>query len=212
MSESSLTSSEQIRLNSGLPNPGMVIGAPAPREVVRCASCMLVQFRTLSDLCRRCDGPLPRPQVEIEPAAAEPQPQPTFGILPGVKHIEPLEVRGKTLPSFALGPRLRELRECKNLTQAQIARKAHVPRTYVSRIEHCHLLPGLGVVERLAEALEVEVLELLPHPNGTSQPAVANDPYWNALVRYFRLLQDTQRSQILARVRLMIRSPNSSAA
>lgn len=214
MSESNLINSEQSQLSSGLQTPAVVIGTPASREVVRCARCMLVQYRTVSDLCRRCNQPLPRPQAEIAAAVAEPQPEPTptFGAIPGVRHLDPLEVHGKTLPSFALGPRLRELRECKNLTQAQIARKAHVPRTYVSRIEHCHLLPGLGVVERLAGALEVEVLQLLPNQNGTPGPTVPNDPYWNALVRYFRLLQDSQRSEVLARVRSMVRPPHSSAA
>src|SRR5262245_10576283 len=29
------------------------------REVVRCQECQLVQFRTQSDLCRRCAKPLP---------------------------------------------------------------------------------------------------------------------------------------------------------
>ena len=34
-------------------------GEIAPREVVRCQECQLVQFRTASDLCRRCAQPLP---------------------------------------------------------------------------------------------------------------------------------------------------------
>ncbi len=33
------------------------------RDVVRCEGCSLVQYRTVSDLCRRCDKPLP-PRLE----------------------------------------------------------------------------------------------------------------------------------------------------
>jgi transcriptional regulator with XRE-family HTH domain len=212
MPESNLIASNPS-LNSTLQNPAVIIDAPIVREVVRCGGCMLVQFRTVSDLCRRCHRPLPRPLSEmvnsdIETNLEDSEP----AAMPSTRAIEPLDVRGKTLPGFALGARLRELRECKNLTQADIARKARVPRTYVSRIEHCHLLPGLGVVERLAEALEVEVTELLPNGSAGRTSSPPNDPYWNALVRHFRLLADDQRAEILQRVRTMIQPQVVSVA
>src|SRR5437773_665278 len=133
------------------PNAG-ILTAIGPREVVRCGQCNLVQFRTISDLCRRCCLSLPRPQSEL---AAEAEAEAAQAATEAARASErTAEVHGKTMKEFQLGPRLRELREFKSLTQAQVARKAHVPRTYVSRIEHSHLLPGLGVAQRLADALQ----------------------------------------------------------
>lgn len=205
-------------INGGLQNPNLsVINNAGGREVVRCAQCLLVQFRTVSDLCRRCDRPLPRPlelsdadSGEAEEVAIGAPPQSAVREAP----VPAIGYRGKTMADFSLGPRLRELREFKNLTQAQIARKARVPRTYISRIEHCHLLPGLGVAQRLADALAVGILELLPNsskPSGDSGPS--KDPYWSSFAHHFQQLRIEQQSAVLSRVRAILRQrPMSSAA
>ncbi len=202
-------------LNGAMQNPAVsVIDNGGAREVVRCAQCQLVQFRTVSDLCRRCDRPLPRPQLEMTSIAAHDAGDEMTG--PPAERIAPVraaEYRGKTMRNFSLGRRLRELREYKNLTQAQTARKARVPRTYISRIEHCHLLPGLGVVQRLAEALSVGMLDLIPNPSDDAEDTgLPNDPYWNSLVRNFRPLQNDQKAAVLSRVRAMLRQRQVSVA
>lgn len=58
--------------------------------------------------------------------------------------------------------RLRELRRSRGLTQLELAEKAHVTVSYVSRLEAGSAAPGIDLVERLAEALQVSVADLLP--------------------------------------------------
>jgi DNA-binding XRE family transcriptional regulator len=49
----------------------------------------------------------------------------------------------------------------RGLTQKQLASAAHLPRTYISRIENGRILPGLGTLERVAYALHVDLPALL---------------------------------------------------
>src|ERR1022692_2858391 len=49
------------------------------REVVRCDHCLLVQFRTTNNLCRRCHASLDEDEPEIVQAAPEPQLVPING-------------------------------------------------------------------------------------------------------------------------------------
>jgi transcriptional regulator with XRE-family HTH domain len=58
--------------------------------------------------------------------------------------------------------RLRELRISRGLTQAELARAAHVTATYIWRLESSGAAPGIDLLERLASALGTSVHELLP--------------------------------------------------
>jgi transcriptional regulator with XRE-family HTH domain len=186
-----------VRSSSG------VASAPAAREVLRCNQCHLVQFRTLSDLCRRCGYALPRPQAELEALAEQADAEAQASLCAGGAGAQiAADLPGKAIQELSLGARLRAIRESRNLTQAQLAKKARVPRTYVSRIEHAHLLPGLGVAQRLADALCVGLLDLVPNRGGGSSPA--HDGYWNSLVRYYRGLGEDQRYAVLSKVRAML--------
>jgi len=187
-----------------------VIQPVGAREVLRCAQCHLVQFRTASDLCRKCNRPLPRPLEFADVASMEEEK--AGGIAADrTMPVCPIVCHGKTIKNFSLGPRLRELRESGNLTQAEIARKASVPRTYVSRIEHGHLLPGLGVTQRLADALGVGILDLVPNANGENE-AFSGDPYWTSLALHFSQLQIEEQALVLTRVQAMVRHRQMSAA
>jgi transcriptional regulator with XRE-family HTH domain len=77
----------------------------------------------------------------------------------------------KTMPSF--GARLRELREHAGLTQAQLAERAGLHLSAVTRYEHGRREPTLATASLLATALGVPVDELLkpgaaeaPRPRG----------------------------------------------
>src|ERR1017187_8984986 len=87
-------------LNGRLQNspPGGVITAACTREVVRCNGCFLVQFRTSSDLCRRCANPL------------LPQPPPNLGEAGGPGNgetIPTVSVASSSKRIFRDDPRLR---------------------------------------------------------------------------------------------------------
>jgi transcriptional regulator with XRE-family HTH domain len=58
--------------------------------------------------------------------------------------------------------RLRELRRARGMTQAQLARAAHVTETYVSKLETAQIAPGVDLVARLSRALTCSISDLLP--------------------------------------------------
>src|ERR1700704_2319026 len=91
------------------------------REVVRCDHCLLVQFRTSNDLCRRCHACLD--EDEPEPVAAPPPPQ----MMPA---------NGNGRGHLNLATSIRSLRLRNGLSQRQLALRMSVPRTYVSKIEN----------------------------------------------------------------------------
>src|ERR1700757_4704043 len=117
------------------------------REVVRCDQCLLVQFRTTNNLCRRCHLSLDQEEPEIA-ACALPEVLPMNGNGNGHGHLN-------------LAHSIRSLRLRNGLSQRQLALRMSVPRTYVSKIENEKATPTLSSLERLAKALEVNVPELL---------------------------------------------------
>ncbi|MBI1955174.1 MAG: helix-turn-helix domain-containing protein [Acidobacteria bacterium] len=182
------------------------------REVVRCHRCQLVQFRTLSDLCRRCTYPLPPiPRWDAALAAdthrAPDQRTPNSAPFAADRSLarSDLQLRGKTAREFTIGRRLRELREQKHLTQQEMAVRAGVPRTYISRIENARLLPGPLMLHRIADALSVAMLDLLPHnQNGNGHLEGVADSYWTELVQHFSHLRSEQILLVLSHARSLV--------
>src|SRR6202140_1362945 len=96
------------------------------REVIRCKTCGLVQYRTRTGNCRRCVRALPQrleflipPPAPPEEAAAEPTPE---------KFVNQETVEN-------IGQRIRQLRESRAMTQSQLQSRSKVSRSYLSRIE-----------------------------------------------------------------------------
>jgi DNA-binding XRE family transcriptional regulator len=125
------------------------LGSSDPRPVVRCDRCRLVQFRASHNRCRRCLMPFV--------VAAPPPPEPV--------------VEAEAHPDIAAG--VRAWRQQRGLTQKQLAFAAHLPRTYISRIENGRILPGLSTLERVAGALHVGLGALLDR-RGRSSHACSN--------------------------------------
>lgn len=59
-----------------------------------------------------------------------------------------------------IGERLRELREQKGLSQADIEEKTGILRCYISRVENSHTIPSLETLIRLAGALDVPLYQV----------------------------------------------------
>ncbi len=95
---------------------------------------------------------------------------------------------------------LRDLREQQHLTQQEMAGRAGVPRTYISRIENARLLPGPTMLHRIADALGVPILDLLPG-NGNGSSDASDDPFWKTLAGYFRQLQPEEMAIVVSHVR-----------
>src|SRR6516162_6294282 len=95
----------------------MVNSLEMDREVIRCKTCGLVQYRTRTGNCRRCVRALPQrlefmipPPAPAEEAAAEPA-------------SEQL-VNQQTVEN--IGQRIRQLRESRSMTQSQLQSRSKV--------------------------------------------------------------------------------------
>lgn len=63
---------------------------------------------------------------------------------------------------LAFAERLRGTRQARGMTQRELAERAEVTFTYISRLEAGESAPGIDLIERLARALGVGVTDLLP--------------------------------------------------
>jgi len=178
------------------------------REVVRCQECLLVQFRTISDHCRRCRKPLPSLVSLSEPEAQE-APEAGTGAEVGEMPLG----RGARNRRMSVGSRVKAFRRQRSLTQMQMATLFKIPRSYLSRIENNRLLPGPLMVAQFAEALGVGVSELLPpEPSRQKAVPVVSDPATAALLKYFMELTPREMEGVLSTVRLMVGRVNPLTA
>ena len=168
------------------------------REVVRCDRCLLVQFRTVNNLCRRCHGSLDEDEPEVVAPAPPPQVIPIMG-RPG--HLN-------------LAASIRTIRLRNGLSQRQLAARMSVPRTYVSKIENEKATPTLSSLERLAKALEVTVPDLLTGGERNRQEEIGElmlDPFIAEVLPFVNQLNGMQMSSILAQLRDQTMRPRRSA-
>ncbi len=63
--------------------------------------------------------------------------------------------------SKRLGMKLKRLRQQKDLSQEQLAKRARITRVYVGQLEAGAKSPTVRTLQRLAKALGVKVTELL---------------------------------------------------
>lgn len=162
--------------------------APATaREVIRCAHCRLVQFRSASVTCKRC-----RRSLEVEKPAPAPV---SLALVPqGAAADEGLQVAHA----------VRELRQVRNLSQRQLAGRMGVPRTYISKIENGKAMPTLSSLDRLARALDVDISALLRDSSKRHSEETAmlmNDPFLAEIAAYTSRLDPVQKSIFLNHVR-----------
>jgi len=158
------------------------------REVVRCDFCSLVQYRTNNSMCRKCHKPL---DVQ-ETAAAKPQ-----------EDEQPV-VDSFCEAGLQVAAQVREIRRARHLSQRQLAARMEVPRTYISKIENGKAIPTLGSLERLAEALNVNVCQLVRDSRSRRQEEVdtiLSDPFLAELASLLPHLDSLQRTLFAGAVR-----------
>lgn len=163
------------------------------REVIRCKSCGLVQYRTRTGNCRRCLHLLP-PKVEM--LAPPPPPQELPGddrqLFEGWPNQETVE---------NIGHRIRQLRESRGMTQSQLQARSRVSRSYLSRIESGQMTPSLGTLEKISEALGVGMNRFfVPESGGET---LMEDPFIQGLRPFLRQLDLEQWQSILKRLQVI---------
>src|SRR5216683_2337880 len=159
------------------------------REVIRCKTCGLVQYRTRTGNCRRCVRALPQrleflipPPAPAEEAAAEPATE---------KFVNQETVEN-------IGQRIRQLRESRAMTQSQLQSRSKVSRSYLSRIESGQMTPSLGTLEKISEALNVGLNRFfIPESDGE---ALLEDPFIQGLRPFLQQLDWEQWQSILKRL------------
>lgn len=87
-----------------------------------------------------------------------------------------------------LAENLRKIRKEKGLSQEALADLAKIDRTHVGNIENCRNSPGLDILSRLADALEIDVKDFFSTDDLLS---VAKKPLdrLNAIIPYIRRYQ-----------------------
>ena len=159
------------------------------REVIRCKSCGLVQYRTRTGNCRRCVRMLP-PKVEFL------IPPPAQQELPGDDRLATRWPNQETVEN--IGQRIRQLRESRGMTQSQLQARSRVSRSYLSRIESGQMTPSLGTLEKISEALGVGLNRFFV-PESTGE-TLFEDPFIQGLRPYLRQLDFEQWQSILKRL------------
>ena len=66
---------------------------------------------------------------------------------------------------MSLGLRMKTLRKSRGLTQKGLAETVNVSRIYIQSLESNRRLPSMKLLKRLAEALEVDVVDLVQNPH-----------------------------------------------
>ena len=69
-----------------------------------------------------------------------------------------------------MGFNLRKIRVEQGLSQEALAAEADIDRTYVGRLERQLENPTIGILKKLAEALDVSIVEFLNEPDPRSAP------------------------------------------
>jgi len=159
------------------------------REVVRCKTCGLVQYRTRTGNCRRCVRALPqRLEFMIPPPTPPEEPA---GETASEKYVNQETVEN-------IGQRIRQLRESRAMTQSQLQSRSKVSRSYLSRIESGQMTPSLGTLEKISEALNVGLNRFfIPESDGE---ALLEDPFILGLRPFLRQLDWEQWQSILKRL------------
>ncbi|SRR5712692_1867264 len=120
-----------------------------------------------------------------------------------------------------IGDRLRELREQKEFTQGEVAKRTGLLKPYVSRVENGHSVPGVATLEKFARALEVPIYQLFLDVEGAPKllhlpkHKTANGKMWGSsgkearllakFCRLFKRMQDRDQGLLLFMAQKMAR-------
>ena len=160
---------------------------PEIREVLSCPHCGLVQFRTQKSSCRRCHHPLDDHSFQLPTC-------PVPNSVPSTNSMSNHWVEGVSI----VGKRVREIRKEKALSQSALASRMKVPRTYLSKVETCKVVPTVGTLCRIATALCVDLHHLLCSPEILE---VFEDEFLEEIASLVPSLTPQQRAVILRAAR-----------
>ena len=153
------------------------------RRVVRCATCNLNQYMTVSGCCRRCSSRLDRPAYTL-PEAPE-----TILENPQIVAVNSGESNSDTVAN--LGTRLRAIRRERGIMMSKKNGNGLLSYSYMSNIERGHMMPTLHSLEKLAEVYGVQLRDFL----GPS--LLLSDPFVREVAKSVKRLNEVQQKTVL---------------
>jgi len=165
------------------------------REVVRCGHCQLRQFQTKTHHCRKC-GKRMEPEPEPEPPAPVEE----------KREKKPSKPRPEELFHLTVGSIMIKLRNSMGLTQAALACRMGVPRSYISKLETNQIQPYASNRILLAWALEVEpeIFSLSPEMDKAKlEERIMGDPFLMEMHEHSQHLCEEQRHLVIEAARSM---------
>jgi transcriptional regulator with XRE-family HTH domain len=104
-----------------------------------------------------------------------------------------------------LGQTIRAIRETQGLSQKEVAEAAGIDQSYLSMIESGQRRnPGMSIMSRLAQALQVSMDELAERAGYLPQPQPP-DPLVDRAMWLFRQLPRWRQEDVLAQLELYLR-------
>jgi transcriptional regulator with XRE-family HTH domain len=107
--------------------------------------------------------------------------------------------------------RLREVRVERGMTQAELARRAEVTATYVSKLESAGAAPGIDLVEKLAMALGVGFTELIPSPPPADLLAVSREQAQELFIALLKMADQQTFAMLNPFLALLVESSGKRA-
>ena len=138
-------------------------------------------------MCRRCHKPLDIEEPQILGPVAVPDRQPSTAEA-----------------GLQVAAQVRDIRKARHLSQRQLAGRMQVPRTYISKIENGKAIPTLGSLERLAQALEVDVCQLVRDTRSRRDEEVVSilaDPFLAEIAQLLPRFDSLQRTLFMGTLR-----------
>jgi transcriptional regulator with XRE-family HTH domain len=157
-----------------------------------------VQFRTASDLCRRCKKALPARVIFIREDTL------VTGASQGPEAYAEAPSHSETDRPLPIGRTVERLRTAHGVSQEKLANLVGIRRTYLSRVENGHVMPGPGIVWQIAQVLGVSIREMLVCDLGGRSKTAARDLATVQLLRMFSELKPIEMTAVLATARQML--------
>ena len=97
-----------------------------------------------------------------------------------------------------VGERLRKIRKAVRLTQKEVAQKVHMTQSYIAGIENNTHKPSLSALQMIADALHVDIAELVGSEVTNQDTGLSDDEAH--LITMYRSLSDKKKNLTISMV------------
>ena len=106
-----------------------------------------------------------------------------------------------------VGERIKKVRKAAGLTQAQLAKRLNVTRGYIGNVEQNQYSPSLAVLQRIADALQIDIAEFVSKGVEIQETGLTNEELH--LVLLYRSLNDDSKRLTTAMLSKLAQTQNA---